>query len=106
VVVSISRFLLTGCTLKQTTCTPSMTMLLLMFFVFSGPFGDFMFCMLLTFENRGPLMRQGISMEWYFSFPFLNSLYKTEAAIFTKQTMLPKDFPFLRLFVKLHTCVI
>ena len=37
-------------------------------------------------------------MEWTFSFPLMNSFNKTEAAIFSMQIMLPKDFSFSQIY--------
>jgi len=51
-------------------------------------------CMLLTCENRVPLMRYRASVVWHHSLPLLNSFNKTMAAVPPMQAMLPKDFPF------------
>ena len=38
--------------------------------------------MLLTFENKVPLMRYGASVVWHLSLPLMNSFIKTKVATF------------------------
>ena len=57
---------------------------------------DHGFCCCLNLK-KVPIMSQGASFEWHFSFPLMNSFNKTKAAVVAKQTMLSNDFSFLRL---------
>ena len=54
-------------------------------------------CMLFTFENGVPLMRQGASVVWHHSLPLMNSFNKTEAAVFSCLLCFPRTFPFISL---------
>ena len=52
-------------------------------------------CMIYTFQNRVPLMRQGASVVWHISLPLMNSFNKTEAAVFTFRLCFLRLFPFI-----------
>ena len=71
-------------------CRPVLNHCVVIFFWSLG----IMACMLLTFEERVPLMRYGASVEWHLSLPLMNSFNKTEAAFFSVQAMLSEGFPF------------
>ena len=46
-------------------------------------------CMLFTVEYRVLLMRYGATVVCHLLLPLMNSFYKTEAAVFPMQAMLP-----------------
>jgi len=54
-------------------------------------------CMLFTFENGVPLMRQNASVVWHHSLLLINSFNKTEAAVFSCRLCFLKYFPFISL---------
>ena len=59
-------------------------------------------CMLFTFENRVPLMRQGASVVWHHSLLQMNGFNKTEAAVFSCRLCFLRAFPFISL-IHVHT---
>ena len=54
-------------------------------------------CILFTFENGVPLMRQGASVVWHYSFLLMNSFNKTESAVFSCRLCFLGVFPFINL---------
>ena len=56
-------------------------------------------CMLLTFENRVPLMRWSVSVVWHLSLPLINSFNKTKAAVFPCRLCFLGAFTFLSLIL-------
>ena len=72
---------------------------LLVFLAFSLQFSGIMecTCMLFTFENGVPLMRQGASVVWHHSLLLINSFNKTEAAVFSYRLCFLRAFPFISL---------
>ena len=68
-------------------CRPVLHHCAVMFFWSSG----IMECVLFTFQNGVPLMRLGASVVWNLLLP-LNNINKTEAALFSIQAMLSRDF--------------
>ena len=51
-------------------------------------------CMLFTFENKVPLMRQGASVVLHLSLPLMKSVNKTEAAVFPYRLYFLSAFSF------------
>ena len=56
-------------------------------------------CMLFTFENGVPLMRQGASVVRHHSFLLMNSINKTEAAVFACRLCSLRAFHFISLIL-------
>ena len=56
-------------------------------------------CMLFTFENRVPLMRQGASVVWHLSLPLMNNFNKIETAIFPCRMCFLQAFHFSSLIL-------
>ena len=56
-------------------------------------------CMLFTFENGVPLMRQVASVVWHHSLLLMNGFNKTEAAVFSCRLCFLGAFPFINLIM-------
>ena len=52
-----------------------------------------------TLENRAPLMRQGASVEWPFSFPLMNSFNKSGTAFSPCKLCFLRTLPSLRIIL-------
>ena len=59
-------------------------------------------CILFTFENGVPLMRQGASVVWHNSILLMNSFNKTKAAVFSCRLCFLRAFLFISLIIHLN----